>query len=61
MTATNINGTQIAKNIRAGLKEEIQKIQESNPRFKPNLVIYQGASCGHRNLPRGREQADSAK
>ncbi|GAT23926.1 C1 tetrahydrofolate synthase [Aspergillus luchuensis] len=42
MTATNINGTQIAKNIRAGLKEEIQKIQESNPRFKPNLVIYQG-------------------
>lgn len=55
MTATNINGTQIAKNIRAGLKEEIQKIQESNPRFKPNLVIYQGASCCHRNLPRGRE------
>mgnify|MGYP007098514791 CR=1 FL=1 len=55
MAATNINGTQIAKNIRAGLKEEIQKIQESNPRFKPSLVIYQGACCCHRDLPRGQE------
>ncbi|KAL4779378.1 formate--tetrahydrofolate ligase-domain-containing protein [Aspergillus varians] len=42
MAAENINGTQIAKDIRAGLKNEIQKIQEVNPRFKPSLVIFQG-------------------
>lgn len=45
MAATKIDGTQIAKNIRAGLKNEIQQIQESNPRFKPSLVIFQGAPC----------------
>ncbi|RAL02897.1 C-1-tetrahydrofolate synthase [Aspergillus ibericus CBS 121593] len=44
MAATKIDGTQIAKNIRAGLKDEILKIQESNPRFKPSLVIYQVGS-----------------
>ena len=56
MAATNINGTQIAKNIRGGLKDEIQKIQESNPRFKPSLVIYQGAwSPLLRHSPGGQE------
>lgn len=44
MAATKIDGTQIAKNIREGLKTEIRQIQESNPRFKPSLVIFQGAS-----------------
>jgi methylenetetrahydrofolate dehydrogenase (NADP+)/methenyltetrahydrofolate cyclohydrolase/formyltetrahydrofolate synthetase len=42
MAATKIDGTQIAKSIRAGLKNEIQQTQESNPRFKPSLVIFQG-------------------
>lgn len=42
MAAERIDGTQIAKDIRAGLKGEIQKIQDINPRFKPSLVIFQG-------------------
>jgi len=42
MTATKIDGTAIAKNIRDGLKTEIQQIQQVNPRFKPSLVIFQG-------------------
>jgi methylenetetrahydrofolate dehydrogenase (NADP+)/methenyltetrahydrofolate cyclohydrolase/formyltetrahydrofolate synthetase len=42
MAAEKIDGTQIAKDIRAGLKSEIQQIQQSNPRFKPSLVIFQG-------------------
>lgn len=40
--ASKIDGTAIAKSIRAGLKDEIVKTQETNPRFKPNLVIFQG-------------------
>lgn len=44
MAGTKIDGTTIAKTIRERLKAEIQKIQESNPRFKPSLVIFQG-SC----------------
>ena len=40
--ATKIDGTAIAKNIRAGLKAEIEQIQQANPRFKPSLVIFQG-------------------
>lgn len=42
MAATKIDGTAIAKNIRAGLKTEIEQIQQANPRFKPSLVIFQG-------------------
>ena len=42
MAATKIDGTAIAKSIREGLKAEIAKIQVSNPRFKPSLVIFQG-------------------
>ena len=42
--ATKIDGTAIAKNIRAGLKAEIEQIQQANPRFKPSLVIFQGTS-----------------
>jgi hypothetical protein len=45
MVAEKIDGTQIAKDIRAGLKNEIQKIQNINPRFKPSLVIFQGTSA----------------
>ncbi|KAL1968258.1 hypothetical protein VTN77DRAFT_2093 [Rasamsonia byssochlamydoides] len=41
MVGTKIDGTAIAKDIRERLKGEIQKLQESNPRFKPNLVIFQ--------------------
>lgn len=40
--ASKIDGTAIAKSIREGLKAEIEKTQDSNPRFKPNLVIFQG-------------------
>lgn len=42
--ASRIDGTAIAKSIREGLKSEIEKAQASNPRFKPNLVIFQGKS-----------------
>lgn len=40
--ASKIDGTAIAKSIREGLKAEIDSIQATNPRFKPNLVIFQG-------------------
>jgi len=40
--ASKIDGTAIARSIREGLKAEIETIQVSNPRFKPNLVIFQG-------------------
>lgn len=43
MAAARIDGTAIARSIREGLKDEIVKIQQSNPRFKPSLVIFQGA------------------
>ncbi|RJE19262.1 C-1-tetrahydrofolate synthase [Aspergillus sclerotialis] len=41
MAATKIDGTAIAKSIREGLKDEIVQIQQSNPRFRPCLVIFQ--------------------
>ncbi|KAH8693999.1 putative C1 tetrahydrofolate synthase [Talaromyces proteolyticus] len=41
MTGSKIDGTAIAKEIREKLKTEITTLQSSNPRFKPNLVIYQ--------------------
>lgn len=40
--ATEIDGTAIARGIREGLKTEIEKTQAVNPRFQPNLVIFQG-------------------
>ncbi|OQE29429.1 hypothetical protein PENSTE_c002G02144 [Penicillium steckii] len=39
--ASRIDGTAIAKSIRAGLKAEIEQTQVTNPRFKPNLIIFQ--------------------
>lgn len=42
MTGTKIDGNAIAKDIREKLKNEIADLQAKNPRFKPNLVIYQG-------------------
>lgn len=42
MTAEKIDGTGIAKGIRARLQEEIKKRQETNPRYKPSLTIVQG-------------------
>ncbi|QKX57399.1 uncharacterized protein TRUGW13939_04511 [Talaromyces rugulosus] len=41
MTGTKIDGNAIAKDIREKLKDEITTLQASNPRFRPNLVIYQ--------------------
>ncbi|RMJ22707.1 C-1-tetrahydrofolate synthase [Aspergillus sp. HF37] len=41
MAATKIDGTAIARSIREGLKEEILQTQQSNPRFKPSLAIFQ--------------------
>ena len=42
MVATKIDGTNIAKGVREGLKSEIEKVQGTNPRFVPSLVILQG-------------------
>lgn len=42
MTATKIDGTAIAKAIRARLGEQIKKRQETNPRYRPSLKIVQG-------------------
>ncbi|KAK2773930.1 tetrahydrofolate synthase [Onygenales sp. PD_12] len=41
MAGVKIDGTTIAKNIRERLNAEIQQAQQSNPRFKPSLVIFQ--------------------
>ncbi|RAO72207.1 uncharacterized protein BHQ10_008219 [Talaromyces amestolkiae] len=41
MTGSKIDGTAIAKDIREKLKTEIAELQTKNPRFKPNLIIYQ--------------------
>lgn len=48
MAAAKIDGTAIAKSIRQGLKSEIEQIQVTNPRFKPNLVIFQGKHAHRR-------------
>jgi methylenetetrahydrofolate dehydrogenase (NADP+)/methenyltetrahydrofolate cyclohydrolase/formyltetrahydrofolate synthetase len=42
MVAQKIDGTAIAKAIRARLNEEIKQKQEVSPRFKPSLKIIQG-------------------
>ncbi|KAL3703242.1 tetrahydrofolate synthase [Talaromyces marneffei ATCC 18224] len=41
MTGSKIDGNAIAKDIREKLKTEIAELQTKNPRFRPNLVIYQ--------------------
>jgi len=47
MTARKIDGTAIAKSIRARINAEIKAKQHFNPRYKPSLVIIQGT----RELP----------
>ena len=42
MAAIKIDGTAIAKKIRAGLHEEIHDRQKLNPKYKPSLKIIQG-------------------
>jgi hypothetical protein len=51
MVATKIDGTAIAKAIRAKLKADILGKQKSNPRFLPSLKIIQGKSSHVDNLP----------
>ena len=48
MAGAKIDGTAIAKSIRQGLKAEIEQLQVTNPRFKPNLIIFQGKQCPSR-------------
>lgn len=42
MAGSKIDGNAIAKGIREKLNAQIQKTQQSNPRYKPSLVIIQG-------------------
>lgn len=42
MVAQKIDGTTIAKNIRARLQAEIQERKNANPRYTPSLRIIQG-------------------
>lgn len=42
MTAQKIDGTAIAKAIREKINASIHQRQQSNPRYKPSLVIIQG-------------------
>lgn len=44
MPGQKIDGTAIAKGIREEIKNEIVRIQEVNPRFKPCLTIIQGVN-----------------
>ncbi|KAI4205217.1 MAG: hypothetical protein LQ350_000539 [Teloschistes chrysophthalmus] len=41
MAAERIDGTAIAKAIREQINSDIQRIQQSNPRYKPSLTIVQ--------------------
>ncbi|KAK0517334.1 hypothetical protein JMJ35_000489 [Cladonia borealis] len=41
MAAERIDGTAIAKSIRERINAEIKKTQETNPRYKPSLIIVQ--------------------
>ncbi|KAL8641124.1 MAG: hypothetical protein Q9228_002026 [Teloschistes exilis] len=41
MAAERIDGTAIAKKIREQINSDIQRIQQSNPRYKPSLAIVQ--------------------
>lgn len=43
MAGTKIDGNAVAKSIRERLAAQIQKTQQTNPRYKPSLVIIQGA------------------
>lgn len=42
MAGTKIDGNAVAKGIREKLAAQIKKTQETNPRYKPSLVIIQG-------------------
>jgi methylenetetrahydrofolate dehydrogenase (NADP+)/methenyltetrahydrofolate cyclohydrolase/formyltetrahydrofolate synthetase len=42
MTAQKIDGTAIARSIREKIHADIQEKQQTNPRYKPSLVIVQG-------------------
>jgi hypothetical protein len=42
MTATKIDGTAVAKQIRERLRAEIVETQKTNPRYRPSLKIIQG-------------------
>lgn len=44
MTAQKIDGTAIAKSIRARLHSEIQEKKKANPKYIPSLKIIQGMS-----------------
>lgn len=50
MTAQKIDGTAIAKSIREKINASIHQKQQSNPRYKPSLVIIQGISAN--DLPK---------
>ena len=41
MTATKIDGTATAKQIRESIRAQIEETQKSNPRYKPSLKIIQ--------------------
>lgn len=44
MAGQKIDGNAIAQGIREKLHKQIAEAQSLNPRFKPSLVILQGAS-----------------
>ena len=39
--ATIIKGTQVAKKVRQGLRDEILEIQQEKPEFQPGLTVVQ--------------------
>ena len=47
MAGSKIDGTAVARSIRERLNAEIRERQESNPRFRPSLVICQGKYRRH--------------
>lgn len=56
MTGTKIDGNAIAKGIREKLNGQIKKTQETNPRYKPSLVIIQGAHVARSNYSAPTDQ-----
>ncbi|KAH0542056.1 hypothetical protein FGG08_003521 [Glutinoglossum americanum] len=58
MTATRIDGTAIARRIRERLRAQIEKEQETNPRFKPAFTIIQELGTYVRMKLKAAEEAN---
>ena len=45
MSGVVLSGTEVAAEIRASLKSQVEELQHQDPSFKPGLVIVQVRRC----------------